>query len=158
MHTRAELVARINKLIWEGLYTFGDLDMDFEEAIEEINVELNAKFPSFTSIMTENNSTYSREVDGTVTPYFPNKYMIGFVINYVVANVFRREAEFGNEYQVAVMERDKWLSNMFRDHFGLVPTDLQDTESGTLLINEGYDEDKYEENLEDLGVINPLDQ
>jgi hypothetical protein len=157
MHTRAELVARVNALVWEGLYIYEDIAADFDEAIDEINAELNSTFPSFSEVMTLNDSTYSRIVDTVVTPYFPNKYMTNFVVNFVVAAVFRREAEFGNEYYTAVAQADKWLGNMFRDHFSKVPTEFQDTESGMIEMNP--ESEAVEDPLYPLdGTVDPLDQ
>ena len=139
MLKRSEIVERVNALVWEGLYTFDDIASDFDDAIAEINAELNATFPMMSEVLTDDDATYSRDVTvdevTTDTPYFPEVYLRNFVVNFVVAAIFRREAEFGAEYYTAKENQDKWLGNMFRDYFSKVPEEFQDTESGMIEIN-----------------------
>ncbi len=155
MIKRSELVAKINEQLWEGLYLYVDMEEEFDEAIDEINVELSANYPTFSEIMTEDDSTYSRVVDEVDTEYIPEKYIKNFIVPFVIAAIFRREAEFGNEYYTAKEKADKWINNMFRDFYTLVPEEFQMIESGVFQINQNAVSTDTEDAI--LPRINPLD-
>lgn len=155
MLKRSELVAKVNEQLWEGLYLYTDMEEEFDEAIDEINAGLDSNFPDFSEVMTEDDSTYSRDVDGIETLYFPEKYLRNLVVPFVVAAIFRREAEFGNEYFTANEKAVKWMANMFNNFYTLVPEEFRVIESGTFQMNPHAVEP--DEDLVLLARLNPLD-
>lgn len=139
---QSEMVTRVNQLMYEGLYTFTEIKFDFDDAISFINEHMNSSFPNMSG-MGDENSEYTYDVTTIVdevevvtpTPVFPENYMREVVINFVVASLFRREGEFGNEFYMAQESYLKGIDRMFRDFFEKVPTQFQDTEGGFIVIN-----------------------
>lgn len=155
---RSELVAKVNEQLWEGLYLYADMEEEFDEAIDEMNAELNSTYPAFGDVMTTDESTYSRLVDGVDTPYIPVKYIRNFVVPFVVAAIFRREAEFGNEYYSAKEKYEKWLGNMFRDFYTQIPVEFQEVEAGAIQVQRNAMDVEVDDTEAILNPINPLDQ
>ena len=139
---QSEMVTRVNQLMYEGLYTFTEIKFDFDDAITFINDSMNTLFPNMSDMGNED-SEYTYDVPTVIdgievnvpTPVFPERYMREVVINFVVASLFRREGEFGNEFYMAQENYLSGIDKMFRDFFEKVPTQFQDTEGGFIVIN-----------------------
>lgn len=136
MLKRADIVDRVNQKLYEGMYNYTDIKEEFDDAIIYINNTLHSKFPMFSEVMVDDQSTYSYEdKDGLKAPYFPEKYMRTVVIEYVVAQLFRREAEFSNEYTTAMQAFERNLDAMFRDFYEHVPEEFIDESTGMIIVN-----------------------
>ena len=135
--TRDQIVGRINQKMYEGLYTFEDIKYDLDDAIIVINNTLNTKFPMISDKLTEPSSeyVYYDEEEEKDKPIFPDKYMNTVVVEFVVAALFRREGEFGNEFNTATGAHERAISAMFRDYFDQVPEEFIDDETGVMPIN-----------------------
>lgn len=162
--TKAKLVARINTLVGDGLFTYDDIEMDIDGAIDEINDTLNANFPPMSEVFdsrTDDDYLYEytyEDADGnTVTesrPIFPEKYQRKIVVNYVVSQLFRRDLEFGPEYQTAKNEVSNGLMTMFRDHFTKIPERFLADEAGGVFMTNPNATDDEDDSLPDV-PLNP---
>lgn len=121
----SEIVHRVNQKMYEGLYGFPDFKYEMDDAIIMINNTLNAKFPLATEELKDESDSYN---------HFPDRYMQTVVIEYVVSELFRREGEFGNEYEVAVQRYQDNLGTMFRDLFDKLDEEYIDEETGVIPI------------------------
>lgn len=158
MLSAQDLVDRVNHFMYDELYSYDDLKYTFDDAIDFINNHLISNFPPMTEIIDEKDlsTTYSYEhvidedTEETETrPIIPDKYMRQVFIPFVVEEMFRREGEFGNEYQMAVHKRTQGMDIMFRDHFHKIPEEFQADEDQGMII---MDEDLMEE--EDVDLLN----
>lgn len=138
--TREDMVLRINQLVYEGLYTFEEIKFDGDDAIGFINENMNTTFPNISTNMLADGSGYLYNVIvdelDVATDVFPEVYMREIVINHIVASLFRREGEFGNEYFMAKEAYEKGMDRMFRDYFESVPDVFKDSETGFMAINQ----------------------
>lgn len=129
--TKDKFVEKVNKLSYEGLYSFEDLEYAFDEAIDEINIVMNSSYPRISDYCDTDDKDYD---------CFPEKYQ-DIVINFAVAEMFRIEGEFGNEYFIAEEKAKKKLDAMFRDYFSLVPESYQAVDEGMLTLDNGVEEE-----------------
>lgn len=140
---QSDMVTRVNQLVYEGLYTFDEIKFDFDDAIGYINENMHTSFPNMSDLMADTDSEYTYDVPTVVdgvevnvaTSIFPEVYEREIVINFVVASLFRREGEFGNEYYMAIELYTKGMARMFRDYFEKVPTQFKDSNTGFIAIN-----------------------
>lgn len=140
MMTKDDIVTRVNQLMHEELYVYDDMKYDLDDAIIEINNALNAKFPSMTSVFTEDRETYTYDIpddpeteeDETETnvPIFPEQYIKSVVIPFTIRALFARQLEYGPEYQQAHNNFNNGLTMMFRDYFHKVPDTFKDLDGG----------------------------
>jgi len=138
--TREYIVELINKNMYEELYGFDDVKDKLDDAIIAINNTMHTTFPMITEILTTESSEYTYEVtdpDTGVTsiyPIFPEKYMRSVVIEFAVSELFRRQGEFGPEYQSAVQAYERGLSSMFQNYYERVPEQYIDENTGIIPI------------------------
>lgn len=126
---KSEIVIRVNKLIKDGLYTYNDMKIPLDDAIDRINQDLNAKYPEITSVLSDVADTADYNL-------FPEKYIRAVVIPYVVGYLLRSdEEEYREPYQAAMLDYEQGASIMFRDFFNLVPEEYQETSGGYIAIN-----------------------
>lgn len=133
--TRDEIVQRINKKVYEGLYSFDDIKYDLDDAIITINNQMHTKYPMMSEVLTSLESEYEYEnEDEEIVPIFPYKYINNVVIEFVVAALFRREGEFGNEYNTAIGAYERGINAMFRELYNKVPEEFIDDANGIIPI------------------------
>lgn len=140
--TREEIKNRINKLMFNELYTFDDIKDDLDDAIIQINSKLHSKFPMMSTILTDKDSEYkytpeaSDEVPNPQpTEIFPEIYIRSVVINYAVASLFAQQDEFSNAYINAQNKFENGLDNMFRDYYENIPEVFVDDDGGYMELD-----------------------
>ncbi len=138
---KIQILERINQQVYEGLYLLEDIEQDLDDSIDAINESLNSKFPYFTEVLEEDDTEYTYDLNGVQVPIFPFKYIRSVCINYVIAELMRREDEFGSLYQTASLKYAAALDTMFRDYFNRVPEIFQDTEGGYIELDEAKPKD-----------------
>ena len=135
--TRSEIVKRVNQKMYEGMYHYEDIKYDLDDAIIIINNTLHTKYPMMSDKLEHDDSEYiyHDEESGQDLPIFPEQYINSVVIEYVVSALFRREGEFGNEYNTALGAHERGLSAMFRDLYDNVPDEFIEESMGVIAVN-----------------------
>lgn len=146
---RKELLHRVNQRLDGRLYRWDEVKYEFDDAISEINNKLQANFPMISDVLQTDNSEYvyylAGEGSNIVTfgtdeiwefnkpsphgtnnspatlPVFPEKYIRGIVIPFVVAKLLQREDEFGNLHSSINQEGINNLDNMFFEYYNDIP-------------------------------------
>lgn len=125
--TKDAIVARVNQLITNGLYSFDEMQFDLDDAIIAINDTLQSDFPFMSTFFaTPTNTDYT---------IIPERYIRSVIINYTVAILLKREGELGVEFSAAMSAHQTGLSNMFRDYFSQVPVEYQSVSNGFFVVN-----------------------
>jgi hypothetical protein len=132
---KIEILKIINSKVYEGLYSFEDVEQDLDDSIDAINESLNTKFPYFSEKLTTDSAEYTYDLNGTEVPIFPEKYIRSVCINYVIMEKMREEDEFGMLFQTANQKYLAGIDTMFRDFYNRVPEIFQDTEGGYLELD-----------------------
>lgn len=138
---RIEILKRVNKGVYEGLYTYEDIVDDLDDSIDRINETLNTKYPYISEVLVDDTTEYKYAPDETkpleLRPIFPPKYIRTICVNYIIMELMRREDEFGMTFQTAENRFNVGLEVMFRDMFSQVPKEFQDVDTGFVEFDGG---------------------
>ena len=128
-----DIVKRTNKLLAGEQLIYQKLVPFFDQVIDDINSELNATYPSFSSLdydmLYPENAEYS---------YFPDKY-VRSVVALGAAYYFYVMDEEGIE--TATKYEQMYRTNLFymvRDYIEQVPRFYQADNSGSVRVDEDY--------------------
>lgn len=114
-----QIVAGVNTKLAGETLTFNQMRLFLSEVIDDINTQLNAKFPSFDDL-TEN-SEYN---------YFPDKYIRSVVITGAAYKFYVTDEE---GIVTATQYQQDYMTNLFymlRDYSNKIPEEYQETDQG----------------------------
>lgn len=121
MLARKDMVDRLNALTLKYNLRWEDIKYDMDKALAEINFLMGTRYPTFSSKLLTDNSTYSIRIGGIQVPIIKDDYFHSVVFPYVAMEVLAREEEFTTVYSKYQEEFEKGKHKMFSNEFAFVP-------------------------------------
>ena len=152
------MIKHTNRLTGQGVYSVHDLLPYFDEAIDELNMELGINLPSVTDIYTKRFSPIKELEDYDL--YFendidneykraPQHVIRNFVCYEAAYRILRDEDEDQEVYAGLVHHSQRWLKRIIGQYSDF---ELEDTES-ILLLNTNHKQSQVDDTS--LGFYNP---
>lgn len=127
---REQIIKRVNTLLAGELLDYIDLEIHLDQVIDDINSELNTKYPVFSEFTLQEYPDKFPDYD-----FFPEKYVRN-VIPVGVASYFYITDEEGIETATEYKRKyDKVLFEMIRDFTEYVPDEWKDDKITSLDLN-----------------------
>lgn len=137
MITQEEIVKLLNKKTLKRNLTWEDVKYEADNAIVRINDFLGTKYPTMSSIMTYDKSTYSINQEGVMVPIFPDEHIHNVVIPFIAMEVLANDEEFTTIYNKYAADYDNGLFSMFKKEFNRVPLVFrQDPDAGVFFASD----------------------
>jgi hypothetical protein len=127
-----EIVDRINHKLAGEMLSYDELKYHIDEAIDDINSKLSAKFPAITEF---NATDFPQYPDYN---FFPNNYIRSVVVIGVSEKFYLTDEEGASAslgYTYAYKDR---LFEMQRDYSSKVPLEYQDLDKGYVVAPAAY--------------------
>lgn len=135
-----QIINLISKQLADELVSEPEMLSYMDRVVDDINVQMNTKFPTFTDFRNENSNIPSHELDYTA---IPDKYIRTVVVPGAAFKFYTTDEEGG--YSSPKYEEDykQGLFYMMRDFLFSVPEEYREED------NQGYvDMEDFNSNLE----------
>jgi hypothetical protein len=120
-----EIVNSLNELLAGERHSYAQLKRFLDRTIDDINQQLNSTFPAFSE-MPEGKAEYD---------YFPDRYIRSVVLQGAAWYYFTTDEEGNQTAPQYMMNYERALYYMLRDHFNSVPEEYQATDLTPLVEN-----------------------
>ena len=126
----SEIVKRTNEKLAGETLLYSQLQVYFDEVIDDINTKLNSKFPAFSEVFSANDLQQDLEYN-----YFPDKYIRTVVIIGAAYKFYCTDEEGIATAQQYAYDYNTNLFIMERDYSNLVPDEYKADSQGYLQGN-----------------------
>lgn len=109
------------------------MEIFLDEVIDDINIALNSKFPSFSELWDNIEFTGNAEYN-----FFPDKYIRSVVCKGAAAKFYTMDEEGSPTAEQYAMEYATALFYMIRDYIELVPEEYRSDSTGSVVFDEKY--------------------
>lgn len=127
------IINKVNDALAGEILTYEDLEDLFDQVIDEINDNLNSKFPVFSELRIKNNSI---PLEYTL---IPDNYLRSVLVTGTAWKFFVQDEEGINTAQTYQQTYYNNLAAMVRDFSDSVPVDYQKTATGYLTATDNDD-------------------
>lgn len=125
--TREQLIERLNQLTLRYNLTWDDIKYDADRAIDQINNRLGTVFPYLSSVMINENSTYTYNIYENIEdapkvpmPILKDEYFHSVIIPFIAMEILARDEEFTTVYSKYQEDFEKGMFNLFNKEFNYI--------------------------------------
>lgn len=127
-----EIIKRINLYLAGEQLVYSRLEAFLDETIDDINAQLDAKFPTFGELSISDSYTGETEYN-----YFPDKYIRSVLIPGTVYKWYTMDEEGIQTAEAYGMLYNQNLFYMVRDYLDLVPEEYRADNKASVIFDEG---------------------